>query len=126
MSEEKSKQKKQEEEGTALDPFSQLFQFYDLFARSWSKVLSEAVSSQSFAESLGQQMESSLDAMALMRQQTGELMEQYLQQMNLPTHKEIVSIAERLTNLEMAVDDLDAKLDETLDLLKAKKKKKST
>ena len=49
-------------------------------------------------------------------------MEQYLQQMNLPTRTEVISMAERLTKIEMAMDDLDAKLDEVLDLLKAKKK----
>ena len=45
-------------------------------------------------------------------------MEQYLQQMNLPTRKEVITMSERLTKLEMAMDDLDAKLDEILDILK--------
>jgi polyhydroxyalkanoate synthesis regulator phasin len=48
-------------------------------------------------------------------------MEQYLQQMSLPTRKEVVSLAERLTKIEMRLDDLDAKLDEVLDHLKATK-----
>jgi hypothetical protein len=43
--------------------------------------------------------------------------------MNLPTRKEVISMAERLTKIEMAMDDLDAKLDEVLDRLPAKKKK---
>jgi polyhydroxyalkanoate synthesis regulator phasin len=97
-----------------------LFQFYDAFAKSWANVMTETVASRGFAESMGKQVESSLDAVSLLRRQMGELMEQYLQQMSLPTRKEVVGVAERLTRLEMAVDDLDAKLDEVLELLKAK------
>jgi hypothetical protein len=96
-----------------------MFQFYDNFQKSWSGVISETVSSKSFAESMGQQLESSLDTMTLFRRQFGDIMEQYLQQMSLPTRKEVISIAKRLTQLEMAVDDLDAKLDEVLDLLRS-------
>lgn len=105
----------------AIDPFAQMFQFYDAFAKSWSGVMSEAVASKSFAESMGRQMENSLDTMTLMRRQMGDLMEQYLQQLSLPTRREVVNLAERMTNLEMALDDMDAKLDEVLNLLRAKK-----
>jgi hypothetical protein len=68
---------------------------------------------------MGQQLESSLDTMTLFRRQFGDIMEQYLQQMSLPTRKEVISIAKRLTQLEMAADDLNAKMDEILDLLKS-------
>jgi polyhydroxyalkanoate synthesis regulator phasin len=47
-------------------------------------------------------------------------MEQYLQQMSLPTQSEVVSLAERLTTIEMRLDDMDEKLDEILDQLKEK------
>ena len=113
---------KLESEQTELDPLAQMFQFYDSFAKAWSGVVSEAVASPSFAESMGRQLESSLDSMTLFRRQMGDLMEQYLQQMSLPTRKEVISIARRMTHLEIALDDLNAKMDETLDLLKAKQK----
>lgn len=119
---EKAEAEKPEIEKTEMDPFAQMFQIYDTFAKSWSNVMSEAVASKSFAESMGNQMESSLDAMTLMRRQIGDFMEQYLQQISLPTRKEVISIAKRLTHLEMALDDLDAKMDEILDVLKAEKK----
>jgi hypothetical protein len=116
------KDEKKEIKKPEMDPFAQMFQLYDTFAKSWSNVMSEAVASRSFAESMGKQMESSLDTMTLMRRQMGDFMEQYLQQISLPTRKEVISIAKRLTHLEMAMDDLDAKMDEVLDLLKAEKK----
>ena len=41
--------------------------------------------------------------------------------MSLPTQSEVVSLAERLTTIEMRLDDVDAKLDEILDQLKVQK-----
>jgi len=60
-----------------------------------------------------------MEATKLMRQQMKVSMEQSLQQMNLPSRSQVVSLAERLTHVEMRVDDIEAKLDECLDLLQA-------
>jgi polyhydroxyalkanoate synthesis regulator phasin len=38
-------------------------------------------------------------------------MTQVLTQLNMPTRSDITSLAERLTNIEMRLDDLDTKLD---------------
>ncbi|MCB8923806.1 MAG: hypothetical protein H6662_19680 [Ardenticatenaceae bacterium] len=46
-------------------------------------------------------------------------MEQSMQQMNMPSREQIVNLAERLTHVEMRVDDIEAKVDESLDLLRA-------
>jgi hypothetical protein len=101
------------------DPFAPLVQFTDNWMKAWSSVMSDMVASESFASSMGQQLEGMLEATKLVRQQMKVSMEQYLQQMNLPTRDQIVGLAERLTNVEMRLDDLDAKLDESLDHLKA-------
>ena len=111
MSEEKKDLQKKEEENN-IDPFTQLFHFYDNFSKSWSSVISDAVGSESFAQSMGQQLEGSLDAMTLFRRQFSDLMEQYLTQMNLPTRNDVVSLGKRMTHIEMVLDDIDAKLDE--------------
>ena len=100
------------------DPFSQMVQFYDDWTKTWAGAAGEMVSSKGFADSMAQQLESTLSSTQLMRKQVSELMEQSLQQMSLPTRKEIVNIAQRLTNMEMRLDDMEAKLDEVLDLLK--------
>ncbi len=114
MSEEKNHQ-------SEADPFASMIQMYENWTKMWSGTMSESATSKRFVETMGQQMEGSLEAMALMRQQMGSMIEKYLQQMNLPTHGEVVSLADRLTVLEMKMDDLDAKLDEALDLLKKDK-----
>jgi len=105
-------------EKSAADPFSQMLQFYDDWTKTWSGAASEMVSSKPFADSMAKQLESSLSAAQLMRRQMAQLMEQSLQQMSMPTRKEIVSIAERMTNIEMRLDDLEDKVDQVLDLLK--------
>ncbi len=102
------------------DPFASMIQFYDTWSKSWTQAMSEAVSSKSVAEAMGKQMETSMETLALARKQVNEVMEQYLQQMSLPTRTEVVGLAERLTSVEMKLDDLDAKLDDVLDLLKKK------
>lgn len=123
--EKKPEDKPEEEAAKVPDPFGQMIQFYDTYAKSWSNVMSDAVASEGFANTMGQQMESSLDALTLWRRQMGEIFEQYLQQMSLPTQSQVVSLAERLTNVEMAIQDLDEKMDELLDLLKETSGKKS-
>ncbi len=100
------------------DPFSQMVQFYDDWTKTWASAAGEMAASKSFADSMAQQLESTLSSTQLMRKQVSELMEQSLQQMSLPTRKEIVSIAQRLTNMEMRLDDMEAKLDDVLDLLR--------
>lgn len=111
----------EEDEKQTGDPFSQMVQFYDDWTKSWAGAASEMVSSKSFADSIAQQLESTLSTTQLMRRQMGEIMEQSLQQMSLPTRKQVLSLAERVTNVEMRLDDIEAKLDEVLDLLKSTK-----
>jgi polyhydroxyalkanoate synthesis regulator phasin len=107
-----------EEKPQASDPFAQMVQFYDDWTKTWSGAASEMVSSKSFADSMAQQLESTLSTTQLMRRQMSEIMERSLQQMSLPTRKQVVSLAERVTSIEMRLDDMEAKLDEVLELLR--------
>jgi uncharacterized protein Yka (UPF0111/DUF47 family) len=106
------------EEQPQGDPFAQMVQFYDDWTKTWAGTASEMVSNKNFADSIAQQLESSLSTTQMVRRQMGEIMEQSLQQMSLPTRKQVLSIAERMTNIEMRLDDMEAKLDAALDLLK--------
>jgi hypothetical protein len=106
------------EEQPQDDPFTQMVQFYDDWTKTWAGAASEMVSSKSFADSMAQQLEGSLSTAQLMRRQMGELMEQWLGQAALPTRKQVMSIAERMSNIEMRLDDMEAMLDEVLELLR--------
>jgi polyhydroxyalkanoic acid synthase PhaR subunit len=107
MSESKSHQ-------PAFDPF----EIWKPFQDAWAKALSESVSSEDFAKAMGKSLDEYLQTYAPMRQQMEKLVERYLQQLNMPTRNEVISLAERLTNIEMRLDDLDAKLDDILDQFK--------
>lgn len=109
---------------STVDPFAQMIQFYDAMSKSWAKAMSDTVSSESFARSMGEQMESSLEVASLMRKQMAEVMEKYLEGMSMPSRKDVISVAERLNKIEMALDDLDAKLDQVLEVLAALEAKK--
>jgi uncharacterized protein Yka (UPF0111/DUF47 family) len=109
----------QKRDDPGFDPFGPYIQFTDSWVKSWSDVLSKTVASPEVAETMGQQLEVMLEAGKLMRQQTRLLMEQVMDQTNLPSRDQVVSLAERLTHVEMRVDDIEAKVDESLDLLKA-------
>lgn len=102
------------------DPFGQMVQFYDDWTRTWASAASELVSSKSFADSMAQQLESTLSVTQLMRRQMSEIMEQSLRQMSLPSRQQVVSIVERMTHLEMRLDDIEARLDELLEQLRTK------
>ena len=101
------------------DPFAPLVQFTERWMKTWSSVMSDVVASESFADAMGEQLEVMLEATKLVRQQMKVSMEQTLQQMNMPTRDQILGLAERLTNIEMRLDDLEAKADESLDHLQA-------
>ena len=108
-----------ESKSPEFDPFAPWRPFQKAWLDSWAKAMSETVSSEEFAKSMGQYLDDYLQASAPVRRQIEEGMAKYLEQMNMPTRSEVISLAERLTHLEMRVDDLDAKLDQALDLLKA-------
>jgi uncharacterized damage-inducible protein DinB len=110
----------QEEEPkkSAVDPFANMMQFYDNWSKTWANSMSETVANPRFAETMSQQMAGSLEFWSVVRQQVGDAMEQYLQQLSLPTQQEVVSLAERMTTIEMRLDDVEAKLDQILDHLK--------
>ena len=101
------------------DPVAGMLEFYDSWTKSWAKTMSDTVASERVAQTMAQQLEGSLEYWSLVKRQVGEVMEQYLQQMNLPTQRDVIGVAERLTSIEMRVDDIEAKVDEVLDRLKS-------
>lgn len=101
------------------DPMAAWKQMRDVWLDSWAKTMGETVASQDFARAMGQYMDTYFGIAGPVRKQIEEMTERYLQQMSLPTRGEVISLAQRLTHIEMRLDDLDAKADEILDRLKA-------
>ena len=108
----------QNSEKTNVDPFAPIVQFSDLWMKSWAEVLSQTVANQSFAEAMGGQLEGFMEVTKLMRQQMKVSMEQALEQANMPSREQVVTLAERVTHVEMVLDDIEIKVDESLDILR--------
>jgi polyhydroxyalkanoate synthesis regulator phasin len=82
----------------------------DQTMESWSKAMIEAVNTDAFAQSIGSQLDN-YTVSAPFRKGMETTMTQVLEQLNMPSRSDVTRLAERLTNIEMRLDDLDAKLD---------------
>jgi hypothetical protein len=78
----------------------------------WSKAMNDLVGSGASVEASARAFDSYLTMSASAHRLFSQFMGQTLGQLNLPTQAEIISLAERLTNIEMRLDDLDARLDQ--------------
>jgi polyhydroxyalkanoate synthesis regulator phasin len=78
---------------------------------AWSKMMIQLVNTEAYAQATGTMMDAWLTTSAPFRKALETTMTQVLTQLNMPTRTDITSLAERLTNIEMRLDDLDAKID---------------
>jgi polyhydroxyalkanoic acid synthase PhaR subunit len=76
----------------------------------WSKLMVDLVNSDEYARTSGAALEQYLAASQPFRDALERTMTQTLATMNMPSRAEVSSLAERLVNIEMRLDDMDAKL----------------
>ena len=106
-----------EEKGKTFDPFEPFREMRDAYLEAMSKTMIESVNSEAYAKATGAMLDWSLTATVPFREATEKAMLQAMQQLSLPSRQEMAALAERFTNLELRVDDVDAKLDRVLNLL---------
>lgn len=97
--------------GQTNDPFEPLRAIRDKYLDAMAKTMVEAVNTEAYAQATGAMLEGYLTAAAPLRQAMDKSMAQVLEQMSLPSRQEVATLAERFTNVEMRLDDMDAKLD---------------
>lgn len=100
-----------------FDPFESLREMRDAYLDSMAKVMVEAVNTEGYAQANGAMLDSYLTASAPFREALEKWMVQSLQQLSLPSRQEVAALAERFTNMEMRLDDVDAKLDQIAKLI---------
>ena len=100
-----------EENGKPFDAFESLRGMRDAYLDAMSKTMVEAVNTESYAQATGAMLNYCLTASAPLRDAAEKSTAQALQQLSLPSRQEVAALAERFTNVEMRLDDLDAKLD---------------
>lgn len=101
-----------------FDPLSFWRTTQNASLEAWSKAMIELVNTEAYAEATGRILDSYLSASVPMRKAVEQAMAQVLGQVNMPTRAEVLSLAERMTNIEMRLDDLDARFDEMQRMLR--------
>ncbi|HLI05684.1 MAG TPA: hypothetical protein VKV40_03870 [Ktedonobacteraceae bacterium] len=86
----------------------------DASLETWSKVMIDFVNSDAYSRATAQWLDTYLTISQPFQRALETTMTQTLARLNMPTRAEVTSLAERMTNIEMRLDDLDAKLDEIL------------
>jgi len=97
-----------------FDPFEPFRGVRDAYLDAMSKSMIDAVNSESYAQATGAMLDYCLTASAPFREALDKAMMQALMQLSLPSRQEVAALAERFTNVEMRLDDLDAKADRML------------
>jgi hypothetical protein len=100
------------------DPFEAWRSMRDATMKTWADAMVQTVNTDAYAQTTGAILDSYLTATAPYREIVEKIVTQALQISNMPTRSDIIGLAERLTNLELRLDDLDAKLDVLIDCLR--------
>lgn len=95
-----------------FDPTGMMKSMRDANMEAWSKMMIQLVNSDPYAQATGAMLDAWLSASVPFRKALETTMTQALTKLNLPSRAEVTSLAERLTHIEMRLDDMDAKLDE--------------
>jgi polyhydroxyalkanoic acid synthase PhaR subunit len=95
----------------AFDPMDPWRGVRDVYMDAWAKTMVETVNSEAYAQATGTMLDTYLTVSAPFREALEKAMVKTLEQLSMPSRADVLSIAERMTNIEMRLDDLDAKLD---------------
>ncbi len=83
----------------------------DASLETWSKLMIDLVNSEAYSQVTSQWLDTYLTVSQPFQRVLETTMTQVLTRLNMPIRTEMTSLAQRLTNVEMRLDDLDAKLD---------------
>ena len=92
------------------DPLEQWREMRDTYMDIWAKASGEAVNSDAYAQATGAMLEAFLTTSSPYRDAQKKAMISALEQCNMPSRDDYVRLAERMGNLELLLDDMDAKL----------------
>jgi hypothetical protein len=93
----------------------------DAYLEIWSKNLIETVNSDGYAKASGAALDGYLAIAAPFKEPTEKAMLNMLHQLNMPTSADFMGLSGRFTNVELLLDNIDAKLDRIEKLLAAGK-----
>jgi hypothetical protein len=97
--------------GKDFDPIGAFRDARDNYLDAWAKTMVEAVNTDAYAKATGTMLDTYLTASSPFREMLEKAMLQALAQLSMPSRADFISLAERLSNIEIKLDDLDAKFD---------------
>ena len=100
------------ENSNPFDPTGMFKNMRDAGMEAWSKMMIQMVNSEAYAQATAAMLDAWLTTSAPSRKAIESTMTQVLTQLNMPVRSDVTGLAERLTHIEMRLDDLEAKLDE--------------
>jgi hypothetical protein len=101
---------------TAFNPFDPTGMFKNIRESSmdaWSKMMIDLVNTDAYAKVTGQMLDAWLANSAPFRKTIEAVVTQVLANLNLPSRADVTALAERLTHIEMRLDDMEALLEES-------------
>jgi hypothetical protein len=101
------------------DPMEKMRELRDTYLETWSKYLIETVNSENYAKASGAALNNYLNVAAPLKEPTEQALLRTLEQLHIPTSVDFAGLAGRITNIEMQLDNADAKLDRIEKLLTA-------
>jgi hypothetical protein len=103
--------------GKPFDPTEAFRNMRDTYLDAWAKAMVETVNTDAYARTTGTVLDTYLSASSPFREAVEKAMLRVLEQLSMPSRADFVSLADRATNIEMRLDDMDAKLDRIEKLL---------
>jgi hypothetical protein len=102
----------QKEDPNPFDPTGMFKSMRDAGMDTWSKMMIQLINSEAYARATATMLDAWMTSSAPFRKAIESTMTQLLTQLNMPTRTDVTSLAERLTHIELRLDDLEVKLDE--------------
>jgi len=97
-----------------FDPWSAWLGIRNESMDVWAKAMVDVVNTEQYSQASGAMLDAYLTASIPFNDMLKKAMTQALQQANMPSRTDVIGLAERLTQVEMHLDDLDAKIDEAI------------
>jgi hypothetical protein len=93
------------------DLMAQWKQFLDQWIAAWSKVLEQAMGTETFAKAMGKQMETFLNVSGPLKKAADQQIEAGLAGIGLPSRSQVVGVAAQIVQLEDKIDGLEDRID---------------
>jgi hypothetical protein len=103
--------------GKPPDPTDAFREMRDTYLDAWAKAMVETVNTDAYAKTSGMVLDNYLSVSSPFREAVEKAMLHVLGQLSMPSRADFVALAERVNNIEIRLDDMDAKLDRIEKLL---------